>query len=104
MALSNITISASTATAKTAAKTIAAESGTANAVIYTVPAGREAEVYIMSTYNPNYGSLNNVPIQQPYASTYFEPIGPIKLAAGTIFKGFSSGTQGIYGIEYDAQL
>jgi len=99
MALSNNSAGSSSSASK---KTVAASSGTASTTIYTVPAGREAEVYITSTYSASHGSINGVNIATPFDSGAKTPLGPIKLTAGTIIKTANAGTQGVYGIEYDA--
>lgn len=99
MSLTNNSVSASSAAAK---KTVSASSGTASTTLYTVPAGREAEVYITSTYSASHGSINGVNIATPFDTGAKTPLGPIKLAAGTIIKTATAGTQGVYGIEYDA--
>ena len=102
MALTNR--SASSSASSQNAKTIAAKSGTAGTLLYTVPEGREAEIWINTTTSSSYGKINDVNIGSAYTSAAFAPFGPFKLAAGGTYKVGTAGTQGIYGIEYDAQL
>ena len=105
MALSKVSTGTSSGTAA-APKGIAVQvQGSAQTVLYTVPAGRRFKGHLWTNQQSYYGTINGAQMYATYGASYYSkrPL-PIELGAGDVVK--ASPTNSDYtmlqGIEFDA--